>query len=161
MCVYLIMLQVSARAEAAEREAAARGEGVCPQFTILLLLTDGVIMDMDKTREAIVRASRLPLSIVIVGVGPADFGAMELLDSDDSLLTDARGNRAARDIVQFVPLSAHFNSYKNTKYNASQVSTLQGSHQFSAEVLHEIPGQVVDYFVSRNIVPDGFVPYSV
>lgn len=39
------------------------------QYTILLILTDGAIMDMQQTIDAIVAASGLPLSIVIVGVG--------------------------------------------------------------------------------------------
>lgn len=58
---------------------------------------------MDKTRTAIVQASRLPMSIIIVGVGKADFSAMEFLDSDDKLLRAPNGEIAARDIVQFVP----------------------------------------------------------
>lgn len=58
---------------------------------------------MDQTRSAIVEASRLPMSIIIVGVGGADFSAMEFLDSDDKLLSSPRGDVASRDIVQFVP----------------------------------------------------------
>jgi len=73
------------------------------QYYVLLILTDGVITDMDQTRDAIVEASRLPMSIIIVGVGEADFSAMEFLDSDDKLLKTATGDVAARDIVQFVP----------------------------------------------------------
>lgn len=73
------------------------------QYYVLLIITDGVITDMDLTRIAIVEASRLPMSIIIVGVGGADFSAMEFLDSDDKLLTSPRGDVAARDIVQFVP----------------------------------------------------------
>lgn len=70
---------------------------------MLLIITDGVITDMDQTRTAIVEASRLPMSIIIVGVGGADFSAMEFLDSDDKLLSSPRGDVASRDIVQFVP----------------------------------------------------------
>ncbi|MEQ2179967.1 Copine-3, partial [Goodea atripinnis] len=72
-------------------------------YFVLLILTDGVITDMDRTRAAIVEASRLPMSIIIVGVGGADFSAMEFLDSDDRLLLSPTGEAAARDIVQFVP----------------------------------------------------------
>ena len=39
------------------------------KYTILLILTDGVISDMPKTIDAIVKASSNPLSIVIVGIG--------------------------------------------------------------------------------------------
>lgn len=70
---------------------------------VLLILTDGEITDFDQTRDAIVRASRLPMSIIIVGVGPADFKAMELLDGDDGMLKSTLGEPVARDIVQFVP----------------------------------------------------------
>jgi len=35
-------------------------------------------------------------------VGDADFSNMEELDGDDGLLKDFYGNRAKRDIVQFV-----------------------------------------------------------
>ena len=55
------------------------------QYFILLMLTDGVISDMPDTIRSIVRASRLPMSIIIVGVGNADFSAMDELDCDDGL----------------------------------------------------------------------------
>ena len=34
---------------------------------------------------AIIRASRLPMSIIIVGVGDANFASMQALDADDKL----------------------------------------------------------------------------
>lgn len=42
-------------------------------YFVLLIITDGVISDMPQTLEAIVQASSLPMSIIIVGVGNADF----------------------------------------------------------------------------------------
>ena len=68
------------------------------------MLTDGAISDLDATLGAIVGASDLPMSIIIVGVGGADFTAMNLLDGDDGVLR-APGTKAParRDIVQFVP----------------------------------------------------------
>jgi len=41
-------------------------------------------------------------SVIIVGVGQADFSMMDALDSDDRLLRAPSGNIAKRDIVQFV-----------------------------------------------------------
>ena len=72
-------------------------------FFMLLILTDGVISDIQETVKAIVHASNLPMSIIIVGVGVADFKAMDILDGDGGLLRDANGRSARRDIVQFVP----------------------------------------------------------
>ena len=39
-------------------------------------------MDLQQTVNQIVAASGLPLSIIIVGVGAADFTTMEQLDAD-------------------------------------------------------------------------------
>ena len=47
------------------------------------------------------------MSIIIIGVGNADFGLMEQLDGDDAALKNSRGIRAERDIVQFVPVICH------------------------------------------------------
>jgi hypothetical protein len=50
---------------------------------VLLILTDGTIHDMARTRELVVQASHMAASIIIVGVGNAEFGMMEQLDSDE------------------------------------------------------------------------------
>lgn len=79
---------------------------VFQQYFTLLIITDG---DLDQTRQAIVNASNLPMSIIIVGVGEANFKAMEFLDGDSGVLKSVTGEPAARDIVQFVP----FQQFKN------------------------------------------------
>uniref|UniRef100_A0A672ZI31 Copine-2 n=1 Tax=Sphaeramia orbicularis TaxID=375764 RepID=A0A672ZI31_9TELE len=89
-------------AQALQQERAA-------QYFTLLIITDGVISDMDETRDAIVQASKLPMSIIIIGVGNADFAAMEFLDGDASVLRSNTGEEAVRDIVQFVP----FRDFRN------------------------------------------------
>jgi hypothetical protein len=43
----------------------------------MLLLTDGIINDMNETIRLLVDLSALPCSIIIVGVGNADFSQME------------------------------------------------------------------------------------
>uniref|UniRef100_A0AAX7TUT0 Copine-3 n=1 Tax=Astatotilapia calliptera TaxID=8154 RepID=A0AAX7TUT0_ASTCA len=121
----------SIAAGAAQANAAA-------QYFVLLILTDGEITDFDQTRDAIVRASRLPMSIIIVGVGPADFKAMELLDGDDGVLRSTTGESVARDIVQFVP-------YRQFA-DAPQAALAQS-------VLAEVPNQLVSYFKTRGLDP--------
>ncbi|MBN3287862.1 RM03 protein, partial [Polyodon spathula] len=81
------------------------------QYFILLILTDGVITDMADTREAIVNASHLPMSVIIVGVGNADFSDMQMLDGDDGILRSPKGEPVLRDIVQFVP----FRNFKHVQ----------------------------------------------
>ncbi|XP_021935890.1 copine-8-like isoform X2 [Zootermopsis nevadensis] len=111
-------------------------------YFILLILTDGVITDMPQTIQAIVSASVLPMSIIIVGIGNADFGAMEILDADTVALT-AGGVRAARDIVQFVP----FNKF------ATMGDPRMARIRLAREVLAEIPTQFIGYMKTNNITP--------
>lgn len=56
------------------------------KYNILLIITDGVISDLQQTIDEIVDGSSLPLSIIIVGVGSADFSSMDVLDADDQPL---------------------------------------------------------------------------
>ena len=97
-------------------------------YTILLILTDGEIHDMDATIDTIVAAANLPISVVIVGVGHADFTKMEVLDGDKGL-QDLKGNKSLRDFVQFVP----FNKFGGDP------------GQLAKHVLAEIPEQLCQY----------------
>ncbi|XP_010842291.1 PREDICTED: copine-7-like [Bison bison bison] len=110
----------------------------CKQYYILLILTDGVVTDMADTREAIVRASHLPMSIIIVGVGNADFTDMQVLDGDDGVLRSPRGEPALRDIVQFVP----FRELKSASPAA-----------LAKSVLAEVPRQLVEYYSHKELPP--------
>lgn len=48
---------------------------------------------MDESVECIIQASHLPLSIIIIGIGDANFDNMHVLDGDDGLW-DSQGNKA-------------------------------------------------------------------
>jgi Copine len=99
-------------------------------YTILLILTAGNVEDVNETKEHLLNASNDPLSVVIVGIGEADFSGMEFLDSFDP----SRDN--GRDITKFV----RFNDYKS--YNA-----------LTEAVLGEIPDQLVDFYYEKGILP--------
>ncbi|KAL6315461.1 hypothetical protein AAG906_000753 [Vitis piasezkii] len=43
------------------------------KYFVLLIITDGMLTDLQDTKDALVRASDLPLSILIVGMGGAHF----------------------------------------------------------------------------------------
>ena len=93
---------------------------------------------MRQTIDKIVRGSNNPLAIIIVGVGNADFSAMDKLDGDDeALYSDTLKKYAAADIVQFVP----FNEFKNNP-------TL-----LAKETLQELPVQLISYMRKRGIAP--------
>ncbi len=113
------------------------------QYFVLLILTDGIITDMDQTIDSIIRASAHPMSIIIVGVGDEDFSAMEALDSDGRLLSRA-GRVAARDMVQFVELRKFLGPG-----NAWDKELL------AKEVLAEVPRQMVGWMKTKGIKPGG------
>lgn len=101
-------------------------------------MQDGVITDVQETKDSIVRASDLPLSILIVGVGNADFSQMTILDADfGKRLESSTGRVATRDIVQFVPMR---------EVRGGNVSVAQS-------LLEELPGQFLEYMRTRDIKP--------
>ncbi|KAJ4956630.1 hypothetical protein NE237_013413 [Protea cynaroides] len=108
------------------------------KYFVLLIITDGVLTDLQETKDALVRASDLPLSILIVGVGGADFKQMEILDADKGeRLESSTGRIATRDIVQFVPMR---------EVHGGQISAVQA-------LLEELPEQFLKYMRCRDIKP--------
>lgn len=73
--------------------------------------------------------SKLPVSIVIVGVGNADFGMMRKLDDDKGSMSSSQSIKPIRDCVQFV----EFNKFK------------ENTAKLSEQVLMEIPSQIEQY----------------
>ncbi|KAK3200459.1 hypothetical protein Dsin_023874 [Dipteronia sinensis] len=108
------------------------------KYFVLLIITDGVLTDLQETKDALVRASDLPLSILIVGVGGADFTQMEILDADNGgRLESSTGRVATRDIVQFVPMQ---------EVHSGRISGVQA-------LLEELPGQFLSCVRARDIKP--------
>ena len=108
------------------------------KYHILMILTDGIIVDQQKTIDALVEGSFLPLSVIIIGIGNDHFQEMIQLDGDDVPLISSKGVKRMRDLVQFVP----FNRYKNDP------------NELAAQVLEEIPRQIMEYYTMNNIYPD-------
>ncbi|GER32440.1 calcium-dependent phospholipid-binding protein [Striga asiatica] len=119
------------------------------KYFVLLIITDGVITDLQETKDAFVMASDLPLSILIVGVGGADFKEMEILDADKERLESSTGRIASRDIVQFVPfrdVQSKSLTHKFQKLNCGEISVVQS-------LLAELPSQFLTYVRARGIGP--------
>lgn len=114
----------------------------CQHFSVLMILTDGIVTDLTSTIDAIIDASyNTPIAIVIVGIGNANFSAMERLDGDNTRLrNDKTGREAKHDIVQFTKFSQGMNF-----------------DDFSRKVLHEVPKRVVEYMVDAKIQPNSFM----
>ena len=112
------------------------------KYYILVIITDGLIDDMMATKKLIIEAANkpLPLSIIIIGVGKADFKKMDELDGDTqpiSVMTLKNGIiKAERDIVQFI-------AYREKKNHLDLAS----------DVIKEIPSQMMSYYLETNIKP--------
>ena len=108
------------------------------EYHILMILTTGVIHDLQATIDFLVEASKLPFSLIIIGIGNGDFKDMEKLDGDKVCITTSKNKKRIRDIVQFVP----FNKFKNKP------------ELLSKEVLAEVPRQIAEYYYQlKNFKP--------
>jgi hypothetical protein len=109
----------------------AKQPPVGAKYYVLLIITDGEITDMSATVQALKEANKYPISVIIVGVGNADFTSMNQLDDDT-------GTLFTRDIVQFVP----FRNYRNRPLE-----------ELSKDTLAEVPKQLVQFMTSIKVMP--------
>ena len=91
---------------------------------------------MGATKDAIYQLADLPCSIIIIGVGNADFSMMEELDGDDGGLRNSMGQLVPRDIVQFV-----------------EFNKCMARGNLNEEVLKEVPNQVCSFMERAGIQP--------
>lgn len=131
---------------AAKRAAGMPEDG--SKYCVLLILTDGAITDLEATKEEIIKASTLPLSIIVIGVGYDSFEEMKELDSDDRMLR-SRKKFAKRDIVQFVQMRKFLPPHRALSVEEAHLAKIK----LAKEVLFEVPSQLVGYMKSRGIYP--------
>jgi hypothetical protein len=112
-------------------------DNIINNYNVFLLLTDGLIDDMNNAIDVLIESSNYPISVIIVGIGDANFSNMDFLDADDARLVDRNGRKADRDLVQFVP----FEDFKND------------GDKLAEQVLEEVPRQVVEYYQHQKISP--------
>jgi len=96
-------------------------------YSILLILTDGAVTDINKTASALDSVSESPLSVIIVGIGNENFDGMRFLDDRST----------KHDICDFV----QFNKHKHDPDSLTK------------DVLEEIPTQLTNYFLRHGINP--------
>lgn len=119
------VMQVAATRAKSSLEAAQAQGGL--SYTVLLIITDGAVSDVGGTVECLKQVSDSPMSIVIVGVGDANFSAMKFLDD----VKDVK-----RDMTQFV-----------------QLNQFPQKTALTSATLNELPTQLTEYFESKGIAP--------
>ncbi|CAG8729876.1 19700_t:CDS:1, partial [Racocetra fulgida] len=107
-------------------------------YEVLLIITYGLIDDMESTIKAVMNASVLPLSIVIIGLGNADFTNLNTLAND--FMSFNWDDLKPRNIVNFVTMK-NFESQDQIDRNLPKA------------VLNKIPSQIMDYMLRRGITP--------
>ncbi|EGR29988.1 hypothetical protein IMG5_144620 [Ichthyophthirius multifiliis] len=96
-------------------------------YTILLILTDGVIDDLQESKILLSQAGELPFSVVIVGIGNDKFTSMKELDGPDvKEMTDVQYKRDCCNFIRFA-------DYK------------KDSKKLLEQILAEIPQQLTTY----------------
>lgn len=129
-------------------------------YSILVILTEGIINDMQDTIDALVDASRLPLSIILVGMKsnrPSENinnrikAEMEILNSFNEMnniskavnaesikqnvqLVSRTGRKIERNVVKFIL----FDDDKSDDWNSS-------------EILKDVPSQLVEWTEMNGI----------
>ena len=107
----------------------AQGYGAPLRYGILLVLTDGIVSDSDATKRLMHSVSVLPLTVVMVGIGDADFAVM------DEMVRYS--NATSRPNAAFAALRRH-------QHDPAELAT---------EVLRDVPDHIVGYFRGRGIEP--------
>lgn len=125
-----VIHEAAARANSSLEAALQKGGQT---YTVLLILSDGAVSDVEAAAATLKQVSGAPLSIVIMGVGGADFSSMQFLDDSSK--------PGERDIAQFVAFNQHASS----------------SSALSSATLKEVPDQLVGYFQSKGVQPNAAV----
>jgi len=95
-------------------------------YNILMIISDGQVHDINTIIDRIIESSKLPLSIIIIGVGSDVTNDMKKLNGEDGKLIDSKGEALEKDIVQYV----HFNDYN------------ENIEKLTQEVFRYIPQQI-------------------
>jgi hypothetical protein len=93
---------------------------------------------MKQTIDLVVKGSKHPLSIIIIGLGNDAFISMKTLDANEEELVDSHGRKMERDICSFVP-------FRDVGDSMTKLVRM---------VLDEVPREIVNFYTARRIFPN-------
>lgn len=79
-------------------------------YVVIVVMTDGEIHDMKSVIDTVIQASRLPISIIIIGIGQASFAKMQCLDGNQGLV-NSKGEKWERDMVSFLEFKKQISDF--------------------------------------------------
>mmetsp|Transcript_26981 Transcript_26981/g.75886 ORF Transcript_26981/g.75886 Transcript_26981/m.75886 type:complete len:625 (+) Transcript_26981:141-2015(+) len=98
------------------------------RYMVLLIITDGIMQDIDETKRRLGVYASVPLSVIFVGIGRAEFKSL------DYLCIPAPGNRP----------NATFCEFRKHQHNPIALGSA---------ALKNVPTQLVEYMVVNDIKP--------
>ncbi len=98
-------------------------------YNVLMIITDGIIDDIDDVIDSVVDAQSLPLSINIIGIGEEPTQEMRKLNMELGPLYDSKGKRMDRKVVTYI----HFQQYQNN------------FNMLKNDLMKTIPENVIEY----------------
>ena len=102
-------------------------------YYILLIISDGMICDIDKTIDSIIEVSKFPISFIIMGIGDDVNDDMKTLNGEYGKLISSNGEVLNKDIIQYV----HFKDYADDL------------NKLTEAVLKYIPDQMFKYYKDK------------
>ncbi|XP_048771091.2 copine-9-like [Ostrea edulis] len=112
-------------------------------YTVLMIITDGVINDINKTLRKLIAFSHLPLSVIFIGVGPADFSLMEQFHIG---LDSPLENKKTREVA--VRTNTHFVAFHKENINTG------GNAALAKEAMAALSTQIIQYMKKNNLKPN-------
>jgi len=123
------------------------------KYTLLLIITDGSVDDLKETREALRLAATLPLGVVIVGVGDADFTNVKQLAAscNTSPIVNMPNSNHCSNIVNNNSTTSESKQF--VKFVAYREFKGRSRQQFTTEALRHLPEQIMSYLQTRQALP--------
>ena len=104
-------------------------------YCTLLILIDGAFDDLNEVKNLIVEASKLPISIIIVGIGNANFDKLEIFnDKEKPIVAPSNGEKIYREMVQFL---------RHVKFDTEDM--------LAEKALHKLPIQLMEYCKMKGL----------
>jgi len=112
-----------------------KSESKVINYCTLLILIDGAFDDLNEVKNLIVEASKLPISIIIVGIGNANFDKLEIFnDKEKPIVAPSNGEKIYREMVQFL---------RHVKFDTEDM--------LAEKALHKLPIQLMEYCKMKGL----------
>ncbi|WAR07800.1 CPNE9-like protein [Mya arenaria] len=112
-------------------------------YHVLLVITDGILNDIDDVLERLNSISHLPLTVVFAGVGPADFTLMEGFSQDSIGFVGIKDR-----MMSLNRKHTHFISFSRENGQTIDLDRL------ARETLAVISSQITEYMRRKDIIPN-------